>query len=93
MLEDVKYTIANSHLVSTTRKEREVSIAQVDVKADELVAAYANPNFKSWYCMVIYELGVERTEAIQERASRGRFPARLFSKLAKEAIKTKRNGR
>jgi hypothetical protein len=64
---------------------KQLPIAAVDKIADELVAEYANPNFRPWYCGVVYEFGFDKVHEWRRRASEGDIPARLFSKYVKEA--------
>jgi len=62
-----------------------IPIDSVDVLADELVSEYANPEYRKWYCKVIYKYGLAQTQEWRRRASEGKEPARLFSKYVKDA--------
>jgi hypothetical protein len=63
----------------------ELPIGAVDKVRDELVSEYRNPDFKAWYCGVIYEFGFEKVEEWRRRASEGKEPAKLFSMYVKHA--------
>jgi hypothetical protein len=60
-------------------------IDAVDRIADALVSEYHNPEWRRWYCAVIYEFGPVRVYEWQQRAREGKWPAKLFSKYVKEA--------
>lgn len=62
-----------------------LAVVHVDRLADELVNEYNNPNFRRWYCGVIYEFGTSTVIEWRSRARTGRVPARLFSKYVSEA--------
>ncbi len=64
-------------------------IAAVDQLADELVATYQNPLYRPWYCKVIYALGLNAVRDLKGRAKDSKYPGRLFSKLAREAMQAK----
>lgn len=64
---------------------KQLPIAAVDKIADELVAEYANPDFRQWYCGVIYQFGFEKVHEWRRRAVEGKEPAKLFSKYVKDA--------
>jgi hypothetical protein len=60
-------------------------IAQVDELADALVAEYANPDYRAWYCGVINKFGVEKVHEWHRRASEGKRPGRLFTTYVNQA--------
>jgi hypothetical protein len=72
---------------STTNSGDEMrpGITAVDKLADTLVDAYDNSQYRTWYCRIIYELGVKKVEELHERAKAGREPKKLFSALVREA--------
>lgn len=94
MSNDIK-TILKDRLPIGTRlnkqvepeKQEKLSLAIVDSVADELVREYGNPEFRRWYCGVIYKFGLDRVEQWRRRASEGKQPARLFSTYVKQAEK------
>jgi hypothetical protein len=65
--------------------KHELPIDAVDMLADELVAEYSNPNFRAWYCGIIYEFGSSKVWEWRRRAAEGKEPAKLFSKYVKDA--------
>ena len=66
-------------------KRDKPSIAVVDSVADSLVKEYGNPQYRRWYCGIIYEFGLDKVEEWRKRASEGNTPARLFSSYVKQA--------
>jgi hypothetical protein len=64
---------------------RNLSIDAVDELADELALDYRNPQFRQWYCGVIYEFGFAKVLEWRVRAKEGDTPAKLFSKYVKDA--------
>ena len=78
----------NKQLPKDSREEtrdNRIPIGSVDVLADELVGEYANPNYRKWYCKVIYTYGAAQVNEWRNRAREGKDPARLFSKYVKDA--------
>ena len=67
------------------RPDKRIPIGSVDALADELVAEYANPVYRKWYCKVIYKYGVNQVLEWRRRAADGSAPAKLFSKYVKDA--------
>jgi hypothetical protein len=63
----------------------QIPIEQVDDLADELVEEYSNPDYRKWYCGIIYEFGVERVKKWRHRASTGNSPGSLFSTYVTQA--------
>lgn len=61
------------------------SIEAVDRIADGLVTEYRNPQFRRWYCGVVYQFGPQKVLEWQGRARDGSSPAKLFSKYVKDA--------
>lgn len=60
-------------------------IDSVDELADELATDYSNPNYRTWYCGVIYEFGIEKVRYWQQKASNGNFPGKLFGYYVRQA--------
>ena len=79
---DSKYLQAIDNRRQQAKIERP-SNREVDAVADELVVIYSNPDYRGWYCKVVYELGSSKTQELVKRASTGKQPERLFSSLAK----------
>ena len=75
-----------------TEKHDKPALAIVDSVADGLVKEYDNPEFRRWYCSVIYKFGLDKVEEWRRRASEGKNPARLFSTYVKQAEKYKPRG-
>ncbi len=59
----------------------------VDDLADELIAEYANPEFRAWYCKIIYTFGPVQIREWQGRAKDASNPGKLFSTLASQALR------
>lgn len=72
--------------------KRELPIAAVDKLAEELVVEYSNPDFKSWYCGIIYDFGFSQVLEWRKRASEGDEPGKLFSKYVRDARTFKQRG-
>jgi hypothetical protein len=64
---------------NSTDTKKELPIDAVDKMADELVSEYSNPDYRAWYCGVIYEFGFAKIEEWRNRAREGDYPAKLFS--------------
>jgi len=76
-------------LTANANWKQTLSVALVDVLADELVEAYSNPQFRPWYCKLIYTFGPSQIKEWQGRVSDSDNPAKLFSKLASQALRAK----
>ena len=79
--------IVKSQLPNGNRRDKhnkQLPITAVDKLADELVLEYQNPDFKRWYCSLIYKYGPSKVDEWRVRASEGNEPAKLFSKYAKD---------
>lgn len=74
-------TVGNSRKTN----KQELPIDAVDKVADELVRDYSNPDYRRWYCGVIYDFGFDKVEEWRRRAAEGKEPAKLFSKYVKDA--------
>ena len=87
MTTDIKSLLSNQLPIdsSSNKPIKQLPIEAVDKLADELVAEYANPKFRQWYCGVIYSFGFAQVNEWRTRAQEGREPARLFSKYVKDA--------
>jgi len=70
---------------SSNKKNLDLPIASVDKIADELATEYANQDYRRWYCGVIYEFGFSKVNEWRRRASKGREPAKLFSRYVRDA--------
>ena len=68
---------------------KQLPIGQVDELADSLAAEYHNPDFRRWYCGVIYQFGVPKVEEWRGRAREAREPAKIFSKYVADARHTR----
>ena len=81
----------NTNITSTENEnwKQRLSVVFVDELADELVKAYSNPQFRAWYCKLIYTFGPVRIKEWQGRVSDSDNPAKLFSKLASESLRAK----
>lgn len=66
-----------------------IGIKEADRIAAELVNEYRNPDFRKWYCKLVYELGPHRIEELRGRVRDAKDPAKLFSKLASEELRAK----
>jgi len=66
-----------------------LSLEQVDQLADDLVRDFANPDFRRWYCGVVYDFGPERVHRWKQVAMEGKEPAKLFSKYVSDARRLK----
>lgn len=84
-----QYPIGSSNKSSI---KHELPIDSVDKLADELVAEYSNPDFRRWYCGVIYDFGFAQVNEWRGRAREGTEPAKLFSKYVRDTRKYKRRG-
>jgi hypothetical protein len=71
---------------------KQLPIGAVDSIADSLVTEYSNPEYRRWYCGVIYEFGPGVVEQWRCRAGEGREPAKLFSKYVRDARTFKQRG-
>ncbi|MFT4532259.1 MAG: hypothetical protein ACI9T8_000270 [Candidatus Saccharimonadales bacterium] len=88
MVTGISSIIDNNQLPRDSRDKNrngQLPIGSVDALADELVKEYSNPGYRKWYCKVIYDNGIERVLEWRRRAEEGDYPAKLFSKYAKEA--------
>lgn len=87
MANDIKSILSSQLPIgnSTRKPIKQLPIEAVDTLADELVAEYVNPQFRQWYCGVIYQFGYAQITEWRKRALEGRDPARLFSKYVKDA--------
>ena len=74
---------------STTDDYSTLPIEAVDQFADILVTEYDNPQFRRWYCKIIYTFGPAQVDEWQARASNSGNPGKLFSKYASEALRKK----
>lgn len=70
-------------------KNSELTIVEVDRLADELVAQFNNPEYRRWYCKLIYKFGYQTVMDWKGRVSDANNPATLFSKIASQALKAK----
>lgn len=59
----------------------------VDELVDDLVKRYKNPEFRKWYCKLVYNIGPSRVNEIQGRVQGAQDEAKLFSKLANQELK------
>lgn len=62
-------------------------IALVDEEGLRLSRKYNNPDYLGWYCEIVYCLGQSHLHELERRAEDGRNPGRLFSSLAREALR------
>lgn len=98
MSPDIKTILSNQLPIGTRVNESESvkpnrpALAIVDSVVDGLVKEYDNPEFRRWYCSVVYEFGLDKVEEWRRRASEGKTPARLFSTYVKQAQKYKPRG-
>lgn len=69
--------------------KQRLSIELVDQLADGLVKEYDNPQFRAWYCKLIYTFGPAQIQEWQGRVRDSAYPAKLFSKLAAEGLRAK----
>lgn len=83
-----KYQMPNDNRVNKVNNK--LPISSVDILADELVAEYNNPEYRRWYCAVIYEFQPEKVLEWRRRAKEGSQPGRLFSRYVSEARKFKK---
>ena len=60
-------------------------IDEVDTLADELANSYNNQGYRTWYCGVIYEFGIEKVHYWQHKASGGEYPGKLFGYYVRQA--------
>ena len=58
----------------------------VDEFVDGLVRRYKNPEFRRWYCKLVYNIGPYRINEIQGRVQGAKDEAKLFSKLANQEL-------
>ncbi len=70
---------------------RELPLELVDALADGLVRRYQNPEYRKWYCGVIYEFGISRINVWLEKASTGDEPGKLFTRYVNSARKLPKN--
>lgn len=68
---------------------RKPAISEVDALADELIKQFNNPDYRPWYCRVIYELGITEVYELMNRVRDAKNPGTLFSKIASERLKQK----
>lgn len=66
---------------------KHIPINSVDRIADSLVREYDNPQWRKWYCGVIYEFGLSKIEEWRIKAKEGKSPSKLFSLYVSEARK------
>jgi len=72
-------------LTTYQKKQLNPSIEEVDNLADELANEYNNPDFRTWYCLLINQFGADEVRRWQALVRTGNYPARLFSYYAKQA--------
>lgn len=88
-------TILKDHLVADISGNKlpvkQLPIDAVDRIADSLVSEYVNPEWRKWYCGVIYEFGPAQVEEWRKRADDGKVPAKLFTTYVTQARKYKRS--
>jgi hypothetical protein len=77
------------NLTENDNWKNSLSVELVDQLADELIREYSNPQFRAWYCKLIYAFGPSRIKEWQGRVRDADNPAKLFSKLAAEALRAK----
>lgn len=65
-------------------------LVYVDYLADELVKEYGTPDYRKWYCALIYRYGLAQVEEWRKRAEKANAPVRVFSKYAAQAKNTKK---
>jgi hypothetical protein len=63
---------------------KDLPASAVDSKADELVLEFQNPQFRKWYCQIIYALGLDKIDEIRAKVQDGDEPGRLFSHYANQ---------
>lgn len=63
---------------------KDLPASVVDGKADELVIEFQNPQFRKWYCRIIYAIGLDKVEEIRAKCKDGDEPGRLFSHYANQ---------
>lgn len=73
------------------KKTKPVPVDVVDQLGDDLVREFNNPQFRSWYCKAIMELGPSKIHELRTRAKDGSNPAKYFSLLVKQCLQSMRN--
>ncbi len=63
---------------------------EVDQYAGYLAREFNNTGYRKWYCMLIYELGINRVKELEGRVSDARDPGKLFSCLAGQELNAKK---
>lgn len=86
-------SIANSRmtneapLANGNNTIEKLPIALVDEEGSRLARKYNNPDYLGWYCEIVYCLGLSHLRELERRAEDGSNPGRLFSSLAREALR------
>lgn len=88
------YTIANGRMTNETQMANseativtQMPIELVDREGDRLTEKYKNYGYRRWYRMVIHCLGDAKVHELEKRAEDGTSPAKLFTRLANEALR------
>lgn len=64
---------------------RKLPLEVVDTFADAFVAYFENPDYRKWYCGVIYEFGLKKVNEWFEKSRTGEYPGKLFTKYVNSA--------
>lgn len=85
------------HLPNVRREfkdfKKELSSTQVDEYVSGLIKEYGSPEYRRWYCVLVYEFGIQTIDDLRGRCRDARTPARLFARLAKEMLDTRQRQR
>lgn len=79
-----------TQMANDKKRLNQLSIALVDGEVARLMEKYRNPEFKKWYCKIVYTLGIPKVSELERRASEGKEPAKLFSILAKASMRSEK---
>lgn len=80
------YETSTNNYNGGSNRKADLTLSEVDNLAQELCKDYNNPGFHKWYCKVIHTLGAKEVRNLRNRASDAKYPARLFSKMARERM-------
>jgi hypothetical protein len=64
---------------------RQLPLELVDLVADGLVRMYENPDYRKWYCGVVYEFGLTKVNDWIKHAKDGNEPGKLFTRYVNGA--------
>lgn len=88
-MEKINLNLTRTENSSLNEDYSKLPIEAVDQFADILVIEYNNPDYRRWYCKLIYTFGPAQVDEWQGRASNSDNPGKLFSKYASEALRKK----